>query len=85
MVTRSERSYRRPDLLYDAYTLVSQDSPRLTAGHVAFENVQICAADGGLDDLNDGVGGREDVRLRVLLQPLLSGPQVNQCLHCVQP
>ena len=62
------------DLVDDADALVAQNAARRAGRHVAFEDVQIGAADRRLGDLDDRVGGRGDLRLRALFQRLLPGP-----------
>ena len=47
-------------LLHHPDAFMAQDALGLDRGHVAFEDVQVRAADGGVLDADDGVGGRLD-------------------------
>ena len=62
----------RPDAVDDADALVAEDAAGRAARQVAFEDVQVGAADGGLGDPDDGVG-------RVDRSPVWRGPPRPSC------
>ena len=74
MVSRFECGHGRPDLLNDADALMTQNATGRTSRDVTLEDVQVGPADRRFHDLDDGVRGRLDFRLRVILQGLLARP-----------
>jgi len=81
MVSRLECRHRRPDLLDDADALMAEDAARLAGRDVALEDVQVGAANRRLDDLDDRVRGRGNVRFRTVLQRFLARPLIHESLH----
>ena len=70
------------DLVDDADALVAENAARLAGRHVAFEDVQVGAANRRLGDLDDRVGRRRDFRLwRDLPGPSCPGPD-RRGFHC---
>ena len=57
---------------------MAEDAARRAGGHVALEDVQIGSADRRLDDLDDGVGRRGDLRLGTIFEGRLSGPLIDE-------
>jgi hypothetical protein len=53
----------------------------LTTRNVAFEDMQVGAADRRFDDPDDRIRGRANCRLRALLQSFLLGTQINESFH----
>ena len=68
-------------LLDDADPLVPENSADFDGGHVAFENVEISAADRGFGDADDGVRRRLKFGLGLVLPGTLAGAVVDECLH----
>jgi hypothetical protein len=54
--------------LDDAYALVPEDPSGRARRHVAFQDVQIRAADGRPRDFDDRIAGSEQLGLRAILQ-----------------
>lgn len=46
-----------PQGINDSDSFMAEDTPRGAGWDIALENVQVCAADGGMNHPNDGVGG----------------------------
>ncbi|MPL80469.1 hypothetical protein SDC9_26369 [bioreactor metagenome] len=76
-----EVHHRVADLLDDADALVAKRAARRHGGHVAFQDVQVGAADRGLADLHDHVGRFLDRRFVFLDPVLLAGALEHQCFH----
>lgn len=72
MVARLEASNRRADFLDDTDTFVPENPPRFAGRNVAFEDMQIGAADGRPGDADDGVGGRLNDPLGAVVEALLA-------------
>jgi hypothetical protein len=60
---------------------MAEDASWSTGRHIAFENVQIGAADGRLHDFDDCVGWGCDVRPWTFLKSFLSRSEVDERLH----
>ena len=73
------------DLIDHADALMTEDAAGRASRHVAFEDVQVGAADRRLDDLDDGIGRRSDFGIRTIFQGLLSRPVIDERLHIVLP
>src|ERR1700756_4600480 len=73
--------HRVAHLLDDPDELVAKHRALLEPGHLALDEVEVGAADPGRGDLQDGVGGLEDLGSRAVLEadPPLSG--VDDGLH----
>lgn len=61
--------------------LVAQHGSGAYLGDVAFEDVQVGAADGGRVDTHDDVGGLLDARVGDLVPGRLAGAVEHECLH----
>jgi trimethylamine:corrinoid methyltransferase-like protein len=60
---------------------MAQGAPLLAGGHVALEDVQVGAADGGGVDLDDRVAGMLQLGVRLGLPLLAVGSVVDERLH----
>ncbi len=69
------------DRLDDTDTLVAQGAPGLDGGHIALEDVQIGAAEGGVGDAHHGIRGMLDARLGFVLPDPLARPVIDECFH----
>ena len=69
------------DFFDDADALMPQDAPGRTGGNIAFQDMQIGAADRRLDDPDDGVRRRGDLGLRTICNGLLAWSLINECFH----
>jgi hypothetical protein len=81
MVTRLECGDRRSYRVDDADTLMAENPPRFAAGNIPFEDMQIGAANCGLENFDDRIGGRVDLRFRALFQRVLAGAVVHKGFH----
>jgi hypothetical protein len=62
-------------------TLVAEDATGRARRHVAFQDVQIGAADGRLGDPDDGVRRLIDSRLWSVFQSFLAGAMIYKSFH----
>ena len=67
----------------DADAFMPQDTPGRAACHIAFEDVQIRSANGGLGNFHDCVRRRGEARRRTVFQIFLAGTEINQRFHDV--
>ena len=81
LVARPEARDGATDLVDDADPLVAQHAAGRARRHVALADVQVRPADGGLGELDDGVGGRCDLGCRPLLELHLADLLVHERLH----
>ena len=65
----------------NAHPFVAQNGSRLAGGHVAFENMQVRAANRGSGDPDDGVGGRNNHGFGPFFQFFLVRAVINKSLH----
>ena len=80
-VSRSDGRDGRPDRLDGAHRLMAEDPARCRVRQVAFEDVQVGAADGGGVDADDRVGLVHDAWIGDVVPALLAGTVVNEGLH----
>ena len=73
--------HARADCLDHAHTLVSENAARGDAGNVAFQDMQVGAANGRFGDANDGVAPLTNRRLGFALPRSLTRAAVNQPFH----
>src|ERR1700732_1736855 len=52
-VASFERRHTRSGLVHDTHALMAEDSARLAGGNIAFEDMEVGAADRGAGDLHD--------------------------------
>ena len=69
------------DAVDDADALVAEDAAGRAGGDVALQDVQVRAADGGLERFDDGVAGRLDLRLGPVFERLFAGTLVDESFH----
>jgi hypothetical protein len=79
------RGHRRTCLDDGSHGLVAEDRSRLDLRHVAFEDVQVGAADRDCIDLDHDVRRSLDLRVGHGLPPAFSGPVVNERFHQKPP
>lgn len=60
---------------------MAEDAARRASRHVAFENVQVGAADRRLDNFHDGIRWRGDLRLRTIFNRFLSWSVIDESFH----
>jgi hypothetical protein len=60
---------------------MAKNASGLTARDVAFQNVQIGAANGGSSHPNDRVRGRENIWLGAIFQGLLARASIDERFH----
>ncbi len=80
-VARLERRDAGADLVDDADAFVAENAARRAGRDVALEDVQVGAADGGLDDFDDGVARRADFGLGSLFERFFSGSVIDERFH----
>jgi hypothetical protein len=80
-VARRQPVHAVADFVDGAHGLVAEDPPGAHLRHVAGQDVQIGAADGGRIDPDDGVALVEDLRVRNLFPCLPAGTVVNERSH----
>ena len=71
----------RADLVDHADAFVTENAAGRAGRHVTLEDMQVGAADRGLDDFDDGIRRRGDLRLRTILDGFLAGSIVDEGLH----
>src|SRR5271156_5826733 len=81
-LSRFERGHAWAYLVDDARTFMAENAPRLAGRDVALENVQVRAADRGLADPDDGVGGGVDHRLGSFFNRFLAWAKIDERFHC---
>ena len=81
MVAGPKRGDSGADRLHDADAFVAEDAAWSAGRHVAFQDVQVRAADGGLDHFHDRVAGRQEVRLGPIFKRLGAGSVVDEGFH----
>ena len=69
------------DLVDGAHGLMAEDPPGVHLGHVAGQDVQVGAANGGRVDPDDGVALVDDLRVGNLFPRLPAGTVINKRLH----
>ena len=73
------------DLVDHADAFMAQDAAGRAGGDIAFEDMQIGAADRRFDDPDDGVGRRGDLGYRTVFEGLLSGALDKRALSSLSP
>ena len=83
MITRSDREAcnRRSDFSDRADALVPEDATVLDCWNVAFEDVQVSAANGRGFNLHDDVGRLLNPGIRYVFPGLLAGTVINKRFH----
>ena len=81
MVSGFEFRHRCSNLLDDADAFMAENSAGLAGRDIAFKDVQVGAANRRFGDLDDGVGGRGDLRFGTVFEGLLSRPLINERFH----
>jgi hypothetical protein len=81
MITRFEGSDGRTNFGDHPNALVAQNSAWLAGGKIAFENMKIRAANGGLSDLDDGISRGGNLRHGMLFESLFAGAMIHKSLH----
>ena len=80
-VSRFECGHGSANILNNTDTLMTQNATGSTGRDVALEDVQVGPADRGFHHLDDGVRGRLDLRLRVILQGFFARPPIDKTFH----
>lgn len=81
MIALLEQCHRRADAIDHADALMPKDAARLRSRHVALQDVQISAANGGMGDANNGISGGSDHGLGTILELNLVRAGVNEGFH----
>ena len=76
-----EGSHRRANAVNHADAFMAENAPRRATRQIAFEDVQVGAANGRPGDPDDGIAGRDDLRLRVVFKGLLARSMIDQSFH----
>ena len=81
-VARLERGHRRADQVDHADALVAQNAARGATGQIAFEDVQIGAANRCPGDFDHGIAGIDDLRFGMGFERGLARSVIDKRLHC---
>ena len=72
---------RSADLVDYADAFVAENAAGGASRHIPFEDMQVGPADCRLDDFDDGVGRRLDLRFRPIFERLLFRSMIDESLH----
>jgi hypothetical protein len=70
-----------PERVNYAYSFVAENAAGSACRDMALENVQVCAAYSGVEDLDDRVGGFQDSWFRAVFDCDLVVTSVDNCFH----
>jgi len=73
------------DFIDHADALMTQNAAGRTSRHVAFKDVQIGSADRCLDDFDEGVRRRGNLRHRTIFDGFFPRSVIDECLHRCSP
>ncbi len=81
MIPDLEVRYGRTDRFDHSHSFVAEHRAGQAGRHIALEDVQVRATDGGVQNLHHRVAGVDNVWFRDVLDGFLVGAAVYKCLH----